>query len=108
VVGSKNHAVAVWADRGIWMDLWTYGLMPDGENGCVSPDLIHVSQIRLTDPRWTTSLGLRVGDRTTKLRRLYPKSPYVDRKQAWGRNQYYLVWRHGPCVIGDCTRYEQR
>jgi hypothetical protein len=107
VVGSKNHAIAAWANRGIWIDLWTYGPMPEGENGCISPDLIYVSQMRLTDPRWTTSLGLRVGDRTTKLRRLYPKAPYVDRKQAWGRNQYYLVWRRGPC-IGDCTPYEQR
>lgn len=82
--------------------------MPRDENGCISPDLIYVSEIRLTDRRWTTSLGLRVGDRTTKLRRLYPKAPYVDRKQAWGRNQYYLVWRHGRCVIGYCTPYEQR
>ena len=82
--------------------------MPRDENGCISPDLIYVSEIRLTDRRWTTSLGLRVGDRTTKLRRLYPKAPYVDRKQAWGRNQHYLVWRHGRCVIGYCTPYEQR
>src|SRR3990170_1065255 len=93
VVGSNNHVVATWGDRGIWVDAWTYGLMPEDEDGCISPDLIHVSEIRLTDKRWITSLGLRVGDPTTKLRRLYPKSPYVPGSQAWRRNQYYLVWQ---------------
>lgn len=107
VAGTARHVVATWASRGIWIDAWTYGVMPAGENGCTSPDLIHVSQIRLTDKRWVTSLGLRVGDPTTKLRRLYPKSPYVPASQAWGRNHYYLVWQHGPC-IGVCTPLEER
>jgi hypothetical protein len=108
VVGSNNHAIAVWADRGIWIDLWTYGGFPEGENGCISPDLIYVSDIRLTDARWTTSLGLHVGDRTTKLRRLYSKAPYVDGQHGWGRNQYYLVQRHGRCFYEACTPYELR
>lgn len=76
VVGSSNHAIATWPDRGIRVELWTYGGMPDGENGCISPDLIYVSEIRLTDRRWTTAFGLRVGDPTTKLRRLYPRAQY--------------------------------
>jgi hypothetical protein len=25
VVGSNNHAIAVWADRGIWIELWRHG-----------------------------------------------------------------------------------
>jgi hypothetical protein len=108
VVGSNNHVVAAWPERGIWIDAWTYGGMPADEDRCVSPDLISVSEIRLTDTRWVTSLGLRVGDPTTKLRRLYPKSPYVEATQAWGRNHYYLVWRHGPCVIGDCSPSERK
>lgn len=106
VVKSNNHVIATWASRGIWIEAWTYGAMPRDEDGCVSPDLIHVSQIRLTDRRWLTSLGLRVGDPTTKLRRLYPKSPYVEADRAWGRNHYYLVWRHGACVIGVCSADE--
>ncbi len=105
--GSSNHVVATWADRGIWIDAWTYGEMPEGENGCTSPDLIFVSEIRLTDRRWTTSLGLRVGDRTTKLRRRYPKAVYHDRRAGAARSEYWLVTRHGPC-IGRCTPYEQR
>jgi len=48
VVDSAQHAVATWADRGFLIDLWTYGGMPEGENGCLSPDLTHVSEIRLT------------------------------------------------------------
>jgi len=107
VVGSSRHVVATWASRGIWIDAWTYGAMPSDRNGCTAPALIYVSEIRLTDRRWVTSLGLRVGDPTTKLKRLYPRSPYVDAKRAWGRNQYYLVWTHGPC-IGVCTAYEDR
>jgi hypothetical protein len=108
VAGFDNHSVFTWLARGITIDAWTYGGMPAGENGCISPDLIHVNTVKLTDRRWTTALGLHVGDPTTKLRRLYPRSPYVDAKRAWGRNHYYLVWTHGPCVIGVCSAYEQR
>ena len=107
MVGTNNHVVAEWPSRGIWIDAWTFGLIPEDEDGCISPDLIHVSEIRLTGTRWVTSLGLRVGDPTTKLRRLYPKSPYVPGTQAWRRNHYYLVWRRGPC-IGVCTPAEKR
>lgn len=108
LVGGVNHAIAVWSDRGIWIELWTYGFMPEDENGRISPDLINVSDVRLTDARWTTSLGLHVGDRTTKLRRLYPNAPYLGRKQAGGRNLYDLVQRHGACFFESCTPYEQR
>lgn len=106
VVGSRNHVVARWPQRGIWIDAWTYGLLPAGENGCTSPDLIHVSQIRLTGRRWTTSLGLHIGDRATKLRRLYPRAQYWDRRKRFRRNEYWLVMAHGPC-IGVCTPFEE-
>ena len=108
VVGSNNHVVATWAARGIWIDAWTYGYMPEDEDGCISPDLIHVSEIRLTDARWTTALGLRVGDPTTKLRRLYPRSPYEAAGKHRSQSEYFLVWRHESCVIGVCSAYEER
>jgi hypothetical protein len=107
VAGSSNHSVFTWVARGIWVDAWTNGYMPEGENGCISPDLIHVSQIRLRDKRWTTSLGLRVGDRTTKLRLLYPRAQYYGRRERFRRNEYWLVVNHGPC-IGGCTPYEEQ
>jgi hypothetical protein len=108
VAGPNNHAVAGWAERGIWVDLWTYGLMPETENGCISPDLIHVSEIRLTDRRWTTAFGLRVGDPTTKLRRLYPRAQYHDSRSRanFGRTEYWLVTKHMTC-LGECNAYEQ-
>jgi hypothetical protein len=105
VVGSNNHVVARWPERGISIDAWTYGGLPAGESGCTSPDLIHVSEIRLTGKRWTTSLGLHIGDRTTKLRRLYPRAQYWDRRTRFRRNEYWLVTAHGPC-IGVCTPFE--
>ena len=107
LVGSGSHAVFTWSERGIWVDAWTYGLMPEGENGCISPDLIHVSEIRLRDRRWTTSLGLHVGDRTSKLRRLYPRAQYYGRREKFRRNEYWLVVNHGPC-IGLCSEYDRQ
>jgi hypothetical protein len=104
VVGSPNHAVFTWLRRGLLVDAWTYGRMP--ENGCVSPDLIHVSEIRLTDPRWRTSFGLRIGDRTARLRRLYPDARDYGREEKFHRGEYWLVVRHGPC-IGACSAYER-
>ena len=97
VLDSSSHVAATWADRGILIDARTYGGLPVDEDGCMSPDLIWVSDIRLTGRRWVTSFGLRVGDPTTKLRRLYPQAPYLGWER---RNEYYLVWRHGRCVFG--------
>jgi hypothetical protein len=107
VAGSDDHAVATWPERGIWVDLWTYGGLPVGENGCTSPDLISVSEIRLTDRRWSTSFGLHVGDATTKLRKLYPKAAYQDRRTGARRSEYWLVTRHSAC-IGVCTPYQDK
>src|SRR5262245_39622032 len=98
-----NHAVATWRSRGIWLELWTYASLPEGETGCTAPNRIYVSEIRLTDRRWTTSLGLRVGDPSAKLRRLYPHARYRPTR----RSEYWLVTRREPC-LGRCTRYEQR
>jgi hypothetical protein len=102
-----TFAVARWPSRGIRMTLATYGGMPEGENGCTSPDLIWVASIRLTDPRWTTSFGLRVGDRTTRLRKLYPRARYASGSKAGGRNDYTLVSVRGPC-LGECSPTESR
>jgi hypothetical protein len=94
---SSRHVVASWAARGIRIDSVTNRPLPAGKTGCSSPRSIHVSEIRLTDRRWMTSLGLRVGDTVGKLRRLYPRSPYVRARSKSSRNEYYLVWRHERC-----------
>jgi hypothetical protein len=56
-----------WADLGITMR--TYLIAPSG-SGC-DPEGRHWST-RLTDERWRTALGLKIGDSTQKLMRLYP------------------------------------
>jgi hypothetical protein len=98
-----RQVIATWASRGIRIDSRTERALPRGQTGCSSPHLARVSQIRLTDRRWVTRLGLRVGDTTTKLRKLYPNVPYVRAS----RNEYYLVWRHGKC-IRSCTKAAKR
>lgn len=80
--------------------------MPETENGCISPDLISVSEIRLTDHRWTTAFGLHLGDPTTKLRRLYPQARYQSSHGGFGRSEYWLVTKHMTC-IGECNAFEQ-
>ena len=54
VGGSSSYGVATWATRGIRIDAATYGGLPAGETVCTSPYLVYVSEIRLTDRRWTT------------------------------------------------------
>lgn len=98
-----NHVVATWAATGVRIDAWTFGGMPAGEDGCTSPGLIHVSEIRLIGNRWTTSLGLHVADPVSKVRRLYLRARF----HRVPRRAYWLVTTHGPC-IGVCTPTEQR
>jgi hypothetical protein len=106
VVGSQQ-AVATWASRGIRIDSRTARALPRGKTGCSAPELMNVSEIRLTDRRWTTSLGLHVGDATSKLRKLYGRVLYARASRASSRNEYYLVWRHGKCISG-CTTAAKR
>ncbi len=102
-VTRPRQAIATWANRGIRIDSRSKTALPRGKTGCTSPNLIHISEIRLTDRRWTTPLGLRVGDSTTKLRKLYPKAPYP----RTSRNEYYLIWRHSTCS-NSCTTAARR
>jgi hypothetical protein len=103
----SKHVVATWVGRGIRIDSRTNRAHPAAKTGCSSPTLIHVSEIRLTERRWVTSLGLRVGDTISKLRRLYPRSPYARARPGSSRNEYYLVWRHERCR-GSCSQQAKR
>lgn len=106
-VVTARHVVATWAARGIQIDARTKIAVPKGRTGCSSPGLMYVSEIRLADRRWVTALGLRVGDGVAKLRRLYPRAPYVAAARGSSRNEYSLVRRHGRCV-GTCTAAQKR
>jgi hypothetical protein len=106
-VAGRGRVVAAWVARGIRVDGVANHPLPRGKTGCSAPSLVYVSEIRLTDGRWMTSLGLRVGDPVAKLRRLYPKSPYVRARSTASRNEYYLVWRHARCMR-NCTPQMRR
>jgi hypothetical protein len=106
VVGPRQ-AVATWPSRGIRIDSRTTRALPRRKTGCSAPQLMNVAEIRLTDRRWTTSLGLHVGDATSKLRKLYGRVLYARASRASSRNEYYLVWRHGKCISG-CTKAAKR
>lgn len=90
---SPGRAVATWGTRGIRIELVV------SKRGCDSPAASRVSEIRLADRRWTTALGLRVGDTVTALRQWYPRAPYL--RERAGRGQFYLAWRTTRC--SSCT-----
>jgi hypothetical protein len=96
LVHAPDHALAVWRPLGVVVELRTYGSLRPGETGCTAPAHIQVDHVRVTSRSWITSLGLRVGDSTRKLRHLYPKA----RTRKLGRlpSAYWLVTRWGSCV----------
>jgi hypothetical protein len=102
-----RQAVATWPRRGIRVDSRADRALPRGRTGCSSPALVRVWELRLTDRRWVTSLGLHVGDRVAELRKRYPKARFVRASRASGPAQYYLVWRHERCTRA-CTARERR
>lgn len=101
VISGPNHVRANWPKRGLLGEFVTFGGLPAGENGCLSPDLIHVSTLRVNDRRWHTAFGLSVGDSTLRLRQLYPQARYVprDRYRKW--DEYWLATERGVC-FGEC------
>jgi hypothetical protein len=106
-VVSRMSVVATWPSRGIRVDNRTGRALPRGKTGCSAPALVQVWEIRLTDRRWTTSLGLRVGASAAELRRRYPKALVVRANRASGPAEYYLVWRRERCARG-CAARERR
>ena len=97
---TPDHVAVSWTSResGSTRDLRR---TTAGENGCISPDLKgfrSACRHALRTPR-----GLHAGDRTLKLRALYPNATYHERLRA----QYYLASQRGPC-IGRCSPYEER
>jgi len=64
--GGLNQCVLKWPSRGITMDT----LFPGAANPC-GPKGNHLSTT-VTDKRWTTDTGLRIGDPAARIRELYP------------------------------------
>ena len=104
---TRTRLTATWAARGIRIDARARRALPQGRAGCSSPASVHVSEIRLTNRRWTTSLGLRVGDPVARLRARYPNAAYVRARPGSSRGEYYLVWQRRRC-LAPCTPEERR
>jgi hypothetical protein len=106
-ISLEDGSVARWNTLGVRIVTATLGGIPAGENSCSYSDM-PVSVVTVTGRGWLTSFGLRVGDPTSKLRRLYPEASF--HAAAYGdaspRNSYWLVTRRTAC-LGDCgtTRF---
>jgi hypothetical protein len=98
---NPSHVVAAWRPLGVTMTLATFGGMTPGETGCTAPDRIYVSTVRVGSPRWTTSLGLRVGDPVSKLKRLYRNARATKGVPHWYRRGYSLVTQYSRFLSGS-------
>jgi hypothetical protein len=100
----EDGAVVRWNALGVRILLATLGAIPGGASPCAY-DRMPIDNVRLTTRRWTTSLGLRVGDSAAKLRRLYPDATFHRRGRGehspW--DSYWLVAMSSRCVFGDCS-----
>lgn len=63
----RGHCAVEWGDRGLKMTFVLEGL----QQGACAPGAWHASTV-VTDPRWTTDRGLKVGDPEARARELYP------------------------------------
>jgi hypothetical protein len=73
LTGIESGSKATWPTIGVVATFATLEGLPPGSDACTATN-IHLSRLALRDKRWRTSLGLHVGDRVTKLRRLYPRA----------------------------------
>jgi hypothetical protein len=106
-ISLEDGSVARWNTLGVRIVTATLGGIPTGETSC-SYSNMPVSVVTVTGRGWLTSFGLRVGDATSKLLRLYPEASF--HAAAYGdaspKNSYWLVTRRTAC-LGDCgsTRF---
>jgi hypothetical protein len=96
--GGKD-ALAVWNGRGF--SLYATTLAYAEGPACQYPDQYQVDHVTVTGHRWTTSLGLHVGDGAARLHRLYPdaKLHRAPRGAAW--TGYWLVTTRSYDFIAD-------
>jgi len=69
---APNHSRARWTALGLSAEFITYGTIPDGGDACSKPQGVQLSILTVTDSRWHTTLGLKVGDTLARLQQLYP------------------------------------
>ena len=73
-----DSCTLVWRSLGLTLkSYYSQGALPP-----CGPSALHVSTTA-TDRRWRTSVGLRIGDPSAKIRRLYPKATYQGKGEWW-------------------------
>ena len=92
-----GDGVAVWHSLGFRLYATTLDYPGRGANACNTPEAYSINHVTVTGRRWHTSFGLRVGDSTTRLRRLYPRAV---RHRGWNAG-FWLVTARRRC-LGEC------
>lgn len=89
---------ATWSRHGLTIDFYNLG----GEDAC-TPRGGRFSRAVMRGPHWRTSLGLRVGDSTRKLMRLYRDADFRRGTRRFWPSGWWLVRRYSP--FGDGAYY---
>lgn len=99
----EDGSVARWKRVGVRVLTATLGMIPPGKSSCTYAQM-PVSVVTVTGLQWHTSLGLRVGDSTRRLRALYPQASFhaASRGEGSPGSSYWLVTRRTNC-LGDCS-----
>jgi signal peptidase I len=87
----RADAVVRWPALGVTAEFTTLGLISKGGNACTRPREVFLDHLTITGGRWTTTLGLRLGDPLSKLLRLYPRA----RRHG---SSYWLITETNPAV----------
>jgi hypothetical protein len=98
----EDGAIVRWNAIGLRIVTATLGGISGGRTACTYRGM-PIATIKVTGRPWKTSLGLRVGDATAKLRRLYPRARYQaqTRGESLPGDSFVLVTPRTAC-LGDC------
>jgi len=69
----RPDSTAWWPAIGVKMTFYTLGgFRRESDNACNAPDSVYLGEASMSGKRWRTARGLRIGDRVSRLVRLYP------------------------------------
>ncbi len=98
-VRDRASCIADYRRRKASLQFTTLGGLRRGRGGCEARGRVYLSDGIFSARRWRTDRGLRVGQRVSRLRRLYPGVTRVRRpaNPRYGRRSYWLVSQISPC-----------
>lgn len=97
-VRDRASCIADYRRRKASLQFTTLGGLRRGEGGCRAKRRVYLSDGIFSGRRWRTDRGLRVSQRVSRLRRLYPGVTRVRRpaNPRYGRRSYWLVSKISP------------